>query len=91
MNDFDDISFDENDFPTDFEIKNDYLEDSILGGLLKESSKQLGQKNTANKQTDLPTSSAKLFSINSKGDTSPPISINNVRNIAHSDESYIDE
>ena len=79
MNDFDDVSFDEDDFPTDFITKKDDLEDSILGELLKGSSKQLGGKNTSVRQTDIPTSSTKRFSINSMEDATAPISIDQVK------------
>ena len=79
MSDFDDVSFDEDDFPTDFITKKDDLEDSILGELLKGSSKQLRGKNTAVKHIDIPTSSTKHFSINSKEDVTPSISIDQVK------------
>ena len=89
MSDFDEISFDEDDFPTDFVTKNDDLEDSILGGLLKGSSKQLAEKKMTNKQANLPMTYTKPFGISSKEDTSPSITIDQVRNIAHSDESFL--
>ena len=84
MSDFDDVSSDENedDFPKDYVSYEDYvnkhdeLEDSILGGLLKESSKKLGGKNNANKQANFPTSSTKLFKENT--------SIGQVRKTIHS-------
>lgn len=89
MSDFDEISFDEDDFPTDFVTKNDDLEDSILGGLLKGSSKQLDEKKMTSKQANLPMASTKPFGISSKEDTSPSITIDQVRNIAHYDESFL--
>jgi hypothetical protein len=89
MSDFDEISFDEDDFPTDFVTKNDDLEDSILGGLLKGSSKQLDEIKMTNKQANLLMTSTKPSGISSKEDTSPSITIDQVRNIAHSDESFL--
>lgn len=79
MSDFDDVSFDEDDFPADFITKKDDLEDSILGELLKGSSKQLGGKNGSAKHTDIPTLSTKHFSINFKEDVTPSISIDQVK------------
>lgn len=89
MSDFDEISFYEDDFPTDFVTKNDDLEDSLLGGLLKGRSQQPDEKKMTNKLANLPMKSTKPFRIGSKEDTSPSITIDQVRNIAHSDESFL--